>query len=93
MTPKPITAVSNRSTTRYSIGSYRRFDRYNRSIVNRIEDLFFFALISSHQAGKGNFDPLINFLILPGLLFSLFMVSVAVDFRSSMSVGQKFGSS
>ncbi len=39
MTPKPITAVINRITRRYWIGSDRRFDRYNRSLVNRIEDL------------------------------------------------------
>ncbi len=39
MTPKPITAVGNRSTRRYWIGSNRRYDRYNRSLVNRIEDL------------------------------------------------------
>ena len=31
MTPKPITSTGNRST--------RRYDRYNRSLVNRIEDL------------------------------------------------------
>jgi transposase len=39
MTPKPITAIGNRSTRRYWIGSNRRFDKYNRSLVNRIEDL------------------------------------------------------
>ena len=39
MTPKPITAAGNRSTRRYWIGSDRRYDRYNRSLVNRIEDL------------------------------------------------------
>ena len=39
MTPKPITAAGNRSTGRYWIGSDRRYDRYNRSLVNRIEDL------------------------------------------------------
>jgi len=39
MTPKPITAIGNRSTRRYWIGSNRRYDRYNRSLVNRIEDL------------------------------------------------------
>ena len=39
MTPKPITATANRSTRRYWIGSNRRYDRYNRSLVNRIEDL------------------------------------------------------
>ena len=39
MTPKPITATGNRSKRRYWIGSDRRYDRYNRSLVNRIEDL------------------------------------------------------
>jgi transposase, IS4 family len=39
MTPKPITAKGNRSKRRYWIGSDRRYDRYNRSLVNRIEDL------------------------------------------------------
>ena len=39
MTPKPITATGNRSKRRYWIGSNRRYDRYNRSLVNRIEDL------------------------------------------------------
>jgi transposase len=39
MTPQPITALGNRSTRRYWIGSDRRHDRYNRSLVNRIEDL------------------------------------------------------
>ena len=39
MTPKPITATANRSKRRYWIGSDRRYDRYNRSLVNRIEDL------------------------------------------------------
>ena len=39
MTPKPIMASGNRSTRRYWIGSNRRHDRYNRSPVNRIEDL------------------------------------------------------
>ena len=39
MTPKPITATGNRSKRRYWIGSDRRYDRYNRSLVDRIEDL------------------------------------------------------
>ena len=39
MTPKPITATGNGSTGIYGIGSGRRHDRYNRSLVNRIEDL------------------------------------------------------
>ena len=39
MTNQQITAISNRRTRRYWIGSDRRFDRYNRSLVNRIEDL------------------------------------------------------
>lgn len=38
MTPKPIMAVGNRNTRRYWIGSNRRHDRYNRSLVNRIID-------------------------------------------------------
>ena len=37
MTPKPITATANRSERRYWIGSDRRYDRYNRFLVNRIE--------------------------------------------------------
>ena len=39
MTNQQITAISNGSTRRYWIGSDRRFDRYNRSLVNRIDDL------------------------------------------------------
>lgn len=39
MTQKPITIISNRSTRRHWIGSNRKFDKYNRSLVNRIEDL------------------------------------------------------
>lgn len=39
MTPQPITALGNRGTRRYWIGSDRRHDMYNRSLVNRIEDL------------------------------------------------------
>ena len=39
MTTQQIIAVGGQSTRRYWIGSDRRFDRYNRSIVNRIEDL------------------------------------------------------
>ena len=39
MTPKPITTTGNRSKRRYWIGSDRRYDRYNRSLVDRIEDL------------------------------------------------------
>ncbi len=39
MTAQQITAITNRSTRRYWIGSNRRYDRYNRSLVNRIEDL------------------------------------------------------
>ena len=39
MTPKPITATGNRSKRRYWIGSNRRYDRYNRDLVIRIEDL------------------------------------------------------
>lgn len=39
MTPKPITGLGNRSTGRYWIGSNRRHDKYNRSLVNRVEDL------------------------------------------------------
>jgi hypothetical protein len=39
MTPKPITATGNGSTGIHGIGSGRRHDRYNRSLVNRIEDL------------------------------------------------------
>ena len=39
MTNQQITAISNGRTRRYWIGSDRRFDRYNRSHVNRIEDL------------------------------------------------------
>ena len=39
MTPKPIMVIGNRSTRRYWIGSDRRYDRYNRSLVDRIEDL------------------------------------------------------
>ncbi|AKA48367.1 transposase [uncultured archaeon] len=39
MTPQQITAIGNRSTRRYWVGSNRRHDRYNRSLVNRVEDL------------------------------------------------------
>lgn len=39
MTLKQIAAIINGSTRRYWIGSDRRFDRYNRSPVNKIEDL------------------------------------------------------
>ena len=39
MTTQQITAAGNRSTRRYWIGSDRRFDRYNISRVNKIEDL------------------------------------------------------
>ena len=39
MTTQQITAIGNGSTRRYWIGSDRRFDRYNRSLVDRIEDL------------------------------------------------------
>jgi hypothetical protein len=39
MTPQPIMAIGNRSTRRYWVGSDRRHDRYNRSLVNRVEDL------------------------------------------------------
>ena len=46
MTPKPITATDNKSKRRYWIGSDRRYDRYNRSLVNRIEDL---GPIISHE--------------------------------------------
>ena len=39
MINQQITAISNGSTRRYWIGSVRRFDMSNRSLVNRIEDL------------------------------------------------------
>lgn len=39
MTPQQTTCIRNRSTGIYGIGSGRRHDRYNRSLVNRIEDL------------------------------------------------------
>ena len=39
MTTQPIMTGINGSTLRYWIGSDRRYDRYNRSLVNRIEDL------------------------------------------------------
>lgn len=39
MTPQPIMAIGSRSTRRYWVGSDRRHDRYNRSLVNRVEDL------------------------------------------------------
>ena len=39
MTPQPIMAIGNRTTRRYWVGSNRRHDRYNRSLVNRVEDL------------------------------------------------------
>ncbi len=39
MTPKQIKALGNGSTRRYWIGSGRRRDRYNKSLVNRIGDL------------------------------------------------------
>lgn len=42
MTPTLITVVGNRSLRRYWIGSNRRYDGYNRSLVNRIEDLMAF---------------------------------------------------
>ena len=59
MTPKPITATSSRSIRRYSIGSDRRFDRYNRSLVNRIKNLMdpsflmdWKALLKENNEGK-----------------------------------------
>ena len=59
MTNQQITAISNRSTRRYWIGSDRRFDRYNRSLVNRIEDLMdpsflmdWKALLKENNEGK-----------------------------------------
>ena len=39
MTPLPIIATGNRSTRRYWVGFNRRHDRYDRSLVNRVEDL------------------------------------------------------
>ncbi len=39
MRPKPITATGNISKRRYWIGSDRSYDRYNRSLMDRIEDL------------------------------------------------------
>ena len=39
MTPQPIETLGNRGTRRYRIGSQRRYDRYIRSLVNRIEDI------------------------------------------------------
>ena len=39
MIPQQTTAIGNRSTRRCWIGSDRTHDRYNRSLVNRIEDL------------------------------------------------------
>ena len=39
MTPQPITGAGNRGTRRYRTGSDRRHDIYNRSLVNRIEEL------------------------------------------------------
>jgi hypothetical protein len=59
MTNQQITAVGNRSTRRYWIGSDRRFDRYNRSLVNRIDDLIdvsflmdWKALLKENNEGK-----------------------------------------
>lgn len=59
MTPKPIKALGNRSTRKYWIGSGRRHDRYNRSLVNRIEDLMdpsflldWKALLEENNSGK-----------------------------------------
>ena len=59
MTPKPITATANRSKRRYWIGSNRRYDRYNSSLVDRIEDLFdpsflidWKMLLSDNNRGK-----------------------------------------
>ena len=59
MTNQQITAAGNRSTRRYWIGSDRRFDRYNRSLVNRIEDLMdpsflmdWKALLKENNDGK-----------------------------------------
>ena len=39
MTPKPIMTIGNRGKRRCWIGSNRRYDRCNRSLVDRIEDL------------------------------------------------------
>ena len=39
MIAKPITATAKRSTRKHWSDSNRRYDRYNRSLVNRIEDL------------------------------------------------------
>ena len=59
MTPKPITATANRSKRRYWIGSNRRYDSYNSSLVDRIEDLFdpsflidWKMLLSDNNRGK-----------------------------------------
>ena len=59
MTPKPITAIGNRSKRRYWIGSNRRYDRYNRSLVDRLEDLMdpsflmnWRTLLADNNSGK-----------------------------------------
>ncbi|MCL4412808.1 MAG: hypothetical protein M1526_05600 [Candidatus Thermoplasmatota archaeon] len=39
MTPNPITATVNRSTRGYWIGPDRRYYIYDRSLVDKIEDI------------------------------------------------------
>jgi len=37
--PQPIATKENRGTRRYRIWSQRRYYRYSRSLINRIEDI------------------------------------------------------
>ncbi len=60
MTTQQITAIANRSTRRYCIGSNRKHDIYNRSPANRIENLMdpsflmdWKALLEENNEGKG----------------------------------------
>jgi hypothetical protein len=56
MTRQQITAIADRSTRRCCIGSYRRYDRYNKSLVNRIEDLMnpYFLMNSKSPLEENN---------------------------------------
>ncbi len=95
MTLQPITALGNRSTRRYWIGSDRRHDRYNRSLVNRIEDLMdpsFFMdwkpLLEENNRGKRG-HPYVTpnaFITFPARLRSVY----GIPFRSLEGIARIF---
>lgn len=88
MTTQQITAIRNGSTIRYWIGSDRRFDVYNRSLVNRIEDLMDPSfLMNWRELLKGNNhgkrchpyktpEALITFLAILRALYGVFFRSL-----------------